>query len=440
MKKIENKREPNSKKLLLVTEVLAYPKSLIDIAAFMIKAFSAIFGKVSLILLGKMYDVLVYVNPDKDYDSIYRTRRFSSVSSPTLSHIAFFVKTGNAGDVVLPAVLQDLMNMEHQRSYRWNNYKIQNNHFDKQLVRKINNSSCLIIGGGGLFLRDTNPNQNSGWQWNCSIENLKNINVPICLFAVGYNRFRGQGEFDPVFQEHINLLAEKAFMLGLRNHGSLDALKSYLDPVHFNKLVYQPCMTTLLDKIYGDKFSEESSPGLIAVNCAFDRSHLRYGENIGRILSEIALACKVLSRNYRIAVYSHLPLDDTIIPFLQSFDVPYDWIKLYKLKKEEIIRTYAKPSLVIGMRGHAQLIPFGLQIPTISLISHDKLRWFLDDINHTEWAIEVTDNDISQRLIKKSEEMLQEREKIVSEIVDAQEILYKITQNNLDTIRKKITI
>lgn len=30
------------------------------------------------------------------------------------------------------------------------------------------------------------------------------------MFAVGYNRFRGQEDFDPIFKEHINLFCRKS--------------------------------------------------------------------------------------------------------------------------------------------------------------------------------------------------------------------------------------
>jgi hypothetical protein len=57
---------------------------------------------------------------------------------------------------------------------------------------------------------------------------LREIQVPLALFAVGYNRFRGQKDFDPIFTDHLRLLAEKCVYIGLRNHGSIEAVKNYL--------------------------------------------------------------------------------------------------------------------------------------------------------------------------------------------------------------------
>ena len=40
--------------------------------------------------------------------------------------------------------------------------------------------------------------------------------------------------------------------------------------------------------------------------------------------------------------------------------------------------------LVLGMRGHANIIPFGQEVPFIALGSHDKNRFFLEQIGNPE--------------------------------------------------------
>ena len=36
------------------------------------------------------------------------------------------------------------------------------------------------------------------------------------------------------------------------------------------------------------------------------------------------------------------------------------------------------------------MIPFGIHCATISLVSHDKVEAFLEDIGHPEWGLELT--------------------------------------------------
>ena len=123
---------------------------------------------------------------------------------------------GNAGDVILPIVLRDLFNLRLSIK-SWKSIHVKEN-VDDNLVVKTNKSNAMVIGGGGLFLKDSHPNDVSGWQWNCSLDSLCKINVPIIMFAVGYNRFRGQEEFNPIFSEHLNNFVAKASFIGIRNH------------------------------------------------------------------------------------------------------------------------------------------------------------------------------------------------------------------------------
>ena len=107
------------------------------------------------------------------------------------THISAF-SYRNAGDALLPVVLRDLFNQTigvktwHGRSV---NKKV--NTFD---TWRYNHDDFVVIGGGGLFLKDTNPNNLSGWQWSCSMEQLEAIKKPLIAFAIGYNRFRGQDD------------------------------------------------------------------------------------------------------------------------------------------------------------------------------------------------------------------------------------------------------
>src|SRR5699024_7840787 len=50
---------------------------------------------------------------------------------------------------------------------------------DEAAVKRINaTADAVVIGGGGLFLQDTNPNRLSGWQWKISPEALAALEVP----------------------------------------------------------------------------------------------------------------------------------------------------------------------------------------------------------------------------------------------------------------------
>jgi polysaccharide pyruvyl transferase WcaK-like protein len=345
-----------------------------------------------------------------------------------LCHISAF-SYGNAGDTLLPVVLRDLFN-DSIGIKKWEDSHVYTTVSQKTL-RKINSSKGLVIGGGGLFLKDTNPNNLSGWQWSCGIEELRKITVPIVVFAVGYNRFRGQDEFEPIFKEHLNEFVSKASFVGIRNHGSIEKLKSYLDDERLKrKLMFQPCMTTLISKIYPMYADYSVKDDFIALNCAFDRQHLR--SNNDTILKSIVMAVKKLSTITKIKYYSHMKSDNEMLPYLDEQNIPYDLIEFQSVK--QIVECYSRPRLVIGMRGHAQMIPVGCNTPILSIVSHDKMQWFLNDINHPEWGVDVLNENFGEELMEKALFNYNEWKNCYDTILVEQSKLWRTTSKNLQLI------
>ncbi len=367
-----------------------------------------------------------YFRRKKSFPTI---EKYTPIGDVELCHISAF-SYRNAGDAVLPVVLRDLYNQKIGIK-KWDSIHVHTAVEEKQL-NIINSTNGLVIGGGGLFLKDTNPNNISGWQWPCSIENLNKINVPIFMFAVGYNRFRGQEDFSPIFRENLNAFVKKASFIGIRNTGSINRIKEYLDSNELKeKLSFQPCMTTLISKVYPTLCDYTKKEDFIAVNCAFDREGLRF--NSQEILISIARVVKKISERTSIKYYSHMQSDKKILKYFDELEIPYQLVELYSPRK--VIYAYSTPRLVIGMRGHAQLIPFGCQTPILSIISHDKIKWFLEDISHPEWGVDVLDRSFEDHLLERAVELYNSSEKCIAEIVIEQEKLWQVTQNNMSTIK-----
>lgn len=340
--------------------------------------------------------------------------------------------TANVGDYILVKSTKKLIDtMDH--NINWCTVDVREP-VDGQFIKMCNRTRALVIGGGGLFLRDTNENYISGWQWECPKELLEQIQVPIYVFGVGYNRFRGQEEFDSCFAENINVLVEKSKFFGLRNHGSIRAIKRYLRDDLKEKVVYQPCATTVLSKLYELPKNRKGKP-FIALNCAFDRADMRYGNRQNEIMRAIARVVKKLSEKYLIRCYLHCDTDEMVCEYLQKENVPYEQVQLNRtMTEEEYLEYFSSPELVLAMRGHAQMIPFGCLTPTVSIISHNKLKWFLEDIGHEEWGVDIQENQFEQKLLCCCEKMLAQPDEIRKQIEQAQEKLWKVTCDNLEKI------
>ena len=379
-------------------------------------------------------NVICNMNPNSVNSNLNDQRLLlESLLPGNMVHIAADT-TANAGDYILVRSLKRLVEHEINQNIHWSNVDVRAT-VTESFIEACNRSQGVIIGGGGFFLKDTNPNDISGWQWPCSLEDMDKIEAPIYVLGVGYNRFRGQEEFDPCFTESINKLVEKSKFFGLRNYGSIRAVRNYLRDDLKDKVVYHPCATTVLSKLYELPECKSVQHPFIALNCAFDRAQMRYGDKMDAVMIQIAHVCKKLSENYKIKCYIHCPPDELVCPYLEQENVSFEKVYLNKeMTENEYLRYFTEPELVLAIRGHAQMIPFGCKTPTVSMISHDKLAWFLEDIGHSEWGVEVLDNDFEEKLLYISEYMLENREQICNEIEDAQERLWNIMTENLKSI------
>ena len=355
-----------------------------------------------------------------------------------ISHMTCYA-VRNAGDTTLSECVRRTFNQEIDAQISW---RLESVHqpVDARLLQRINASRMLIIGGGGLFLPDTNANSISGWQWACSREALDEIRVPIVLYSIGYNYFRGQ-EPNRLFIENLNAIVDKSAFVGLRNHGSVEAVKGLLREPLRDKVCYQPCTTTLIRRIMPELPPKRES-GKIAFNFAFDRADKRYGGRQEEILHEIVNSMYQLrDKGYDIYIIAHCSDDLSILSMIA------DWKKIHTVNAtawdlDKLVRFYNDMDVVLGMRGHAQMIPFGVNCHIISLGSHEKMRWFLEDIRAEDWYVELTHDipTLAKRIVDKFEEIHEVNGKETDiRLHQAQEELYRITLDNMARIKRILT-
>ncbi len=361
------------------------------------------------------------------YDEIYRLKKYKV---DYVAHISA-MHYANAGDYILAKSLRKLI--EHSRGeIEWESEKVSDPVTELSL-EVYNRSRGLIIGGGGLLLSDSNPNSVSGWQWACPIDLMEKIEVPIYVLGVGYNRFRGQDEFSQCFTDNLRCLVRKSSIFGLRNYGSIKAVRQYLPDELAEKVIYHPCATTVISKLYEIPAKQEGC--MIGINCAFDRADRRFGgeENMNRVIRSLAETVRNLKNRYHATIlcYIHCMQDEVVINVLRKEGVEATPVNLIGRDEQYMIEWYAKADLVLGMRGHSQMVAYGVGTPAISLISHDKMRWFLDDIDHAEWGVEMADEHFGEILMEKAVYMLEHSAQIKHEIEESKEKLWEILNANV---------
>ena len=80
----------------------------------------------------------------------------------------------------------------------------------------------------------------------------------------------------------------------------------------------------------------------------------------------------------------------------QSFD---EIVNISHLAIEDVFKKYLNFDIVFGGRGHSLMIPFGLGIPIVSLTSHDKQKYFMEDACLSQFSIEINDSKITEKIL-----------------------------------------
>jgi hypothetical protein len=289
-----------------------------------------------------------------------------------------------------------------------------------------------VVGGGGLFLPDTAPNGNSTWQWNIPDQTLERITVPLAVFAVGYNVFDGQVYRRQRFARSLTALVRRSAFFGLRNHGSVDKVRELLPVELRDRVRFQPCPTTVARHLVPDWSDPASRDDTVLINCAYDRAGLRFGHDYGHFLAEMATAIRALGGHARVRYAAHMPSDERFVHDLRrEHGVTLPVEPLYDASNEAILDVYRRTKLVIGMRGHAGMIPFGCGTPIISLVSHPKLLYFLNDIDRPEWGVSVHDPHLAAHLTARATDILSHHAAAVLDVHELQESLWHTTRANI---------
>ena len=307
-------------------------------------------------------------------------------------HIFAVNGKSNSGDFFLgPSTKYEFEHIVGEK-VDWTNFDVR-----KKITQKdidfINKFDYTIIGGGGLFLPDTNPNMTSCWQWACPTELINKITTKIYVISVGWNHFYGQDITMPnrnnntkvlerygIFKQNVEALINNSTLFTMRHRGDAERLKEIVDPAYHDKVDFSFCPVV---KYVRDNYSKDFKSGdHITFEIKDDRPNRRYiKKSRTAFYNELLTLIKLLiSEGEKIAVMSH-DGSRTFANFLYQNKIPFLFIDNTVANKEKIISNYSKVKRLYCTAGHSQMTAFALGLDFISLITHDKLRYFLEDNN-----------------------------------------------------------
>lgn len=386
-------------------------------------------------------------------------------SGRSMLHVACDISQSNIGDSVLPRATRMAFEFFLGRP-KWVLKNVRQTTTTADIDR-ANAASGVLVGGGGLMYPNNQHSRQtlSGWQWPVHSDHLMAISVPIYLFGVGWNRFRGtfdefdgfpEKRFKDAFERSMLALVERknnATIVGLREYYSLRSIAD-LTPFLVKNMAYQPCATTLLALLnpclashpfhHHDQERKHKNK-ILSVNVANDQATSRYGRDVKAVLAELA---KWLDQAAKDGWVLHLTLQDPADTLLINHlkvtlgHVPYFVKRFPHVTNErdwvEVIEYYRSVDVAASTRGHGVMIPFGLHTATISLIAHEKVRSFVEDIGHPEWGVELQPDyrtssqvSLSQELINLLRYLDENRLKVYEEMLEAQTMLATTTAANM---------
>ena len=305
------------------------------------------------------------------------------------------------------------------------------------------NFDGVVIGGGGIFPRRTNAAPASGWQWNITVELLKKLKKPIIVFGAG-----NPAKFDPeshnkVFRKHINQTMSQSIFFGLRSTGAVDDMRGWLDePEAATQLTLQPCPTTLgrllLPRVAGNGPVTDKR---IGIQVGLEVAHVQSGLQPGAVFPQLRDLIKTLqSDGWDVEFVGHKRAD---MKFFQEYGAELGLTGRPLFGSTKVlfngIRDYAQLPVILGARGHSQMIPFGLNNIPLSLSTNNKIRYFAQEIGHPEFLIDPWQEDFAGAAMTQINAVDANRAALHTELAGTQQRFVDRTTSNLSTIYERLT-
>lgn len=309
----------------------------------------------------------------------------------------------NYGDRVLQAATQKIIRGRFDGKINFVNIDIQRTWFSPQLIDKLNaEADMLVIGGGGLIFHRPMDRSHSGWQFNVDINDIDKINVPISVYGIGYNKFPYDTHvFPKSMWESLQKVIDKSVAFSVRNNGTYETMEQA--GLDMSKVTVVPDSAMFLDSFSFNHPQLDTDKLKIGLNWATDRWHQRFkSEEIAcQALDTTLNVLKEKSQEYDAKLYliEHLMPNETNARYKEYARKRFKKILdgtsccvLYEDMNQELyppfdylapflVDIYRQMDVVLGMRGHANILSFGQNTPCIGLGEHNKVKWFLEDVD-----------------------------------------------------------
>jgi len=259
------------------------------------------------------------------------------------------------------------------------------------LFLDINNKyDMIMVGGAGLIEGGVWNNTPTGWKLPFNKDTLSVISIPIVVFGVGFNFFRGMPKLNEEGKKNLSLLIDKAKVFSVRNDGSYEEL---MDAVTPSKEIYE-----IIDA-GGMQEVECPQKDKIEIGC-FNPTMNGGGPWQSRNIPIDNLLRIIKSHNMQAHTHGHKA-------YCPEYD-SLDWIInkdefIHNLKNDfqKNIEIYNDVDFIVPMHQHGQLFSFGKNIPYISIASMEKMVKQDKKLGLENYSVDTSLNNWTEILDKK---------------------------------------
>jgi len=267
----------------------------------------------------------------------------------------------------------------------------QNSPLYPDLIDLINyQGDMLLVGGGGLLMPGDGFNTRSGWQFNIAKDDLHRLKVPLVIYGIGYNLFPGDEQvLDGNVLAHIWKTREISKLFSVRDEGT----KEWLNEHGIEDVDVIPDPAMFCPRYLPN--SDLQSKLCVGLNWAGDRMAQRFppsgdDKHVIEKVSDILIEFLEMQGGGRVVYIPHVGkydwqganlfehyLDDSFCNIAE--EIPYLFPESLA-QVPLIVGIYSMMDVVVGMRGHSNIIPYSQGVPTIGFGNHLKNQFFAKSI------------------------------------------------------------
>lgn len=342
-------------------------------------------------------------------------------------HIASF--NGNIGDNANHSGFRKFIGDILGTTIEWEMLEIRNFYkswgiqkFDDNFVKHANLFDLVVIGGGNFF-EICHEYSNTGCTIDLSDDILQKISTPIFFHGLGFDTNKGYSDITKKrFNNFISTLCDSdKYFISFRNDGSdTNYIKLYGSLSKEIHIVPDGAFNYLIPK---SRINDSSR--VLGINAVMDMHEIRFkNKSYEEVITEFSLLIKDLveSLTYgKILFFPHIISDVKIIYDIIT-QLPDPIIKhnieicpyiTGQGSEDLFFSNYTRCDEIIGFRFHSNLCAINNLIPIIGINSYSKINDLYNELDLTDFLVDINEKDLSTKLKEKLSLLRLERSVVI---------------------------